>query len=96
MSCWNALVRIPWSWVVYPGPLLGKCADVREMVYRPLSIQAGDILNLLERIGSDWYSGENTRTGGFGDFPASSVTVIGRVDRCMYVYVPCRNLLRIF
>ena len=38
--------------------------------------QAGDVLNLLERIGSDWYSGENTRTGDFGDFPASSVRVI--------------------
>lgn len=39
-------------------------------------LQAGDVLNLLERIGNDWYSGENTRTGDFGDFPASSVRVI--------------------
>ena len=38
--------------------------------------QAGDVLNLLERISGDWYSGENTRTGDFGDFPASSVRVI--------------------
>jgi hypothetical protein len=42
----------------------------------PLSPQAGDVLNLLERISGDWYSGENTRTGDFGDFPASSVRVI--------------------
>ena len=38
--------------------------------------QAGDVLNLLKRISGDWYSGENTRTGDFGDFPASSVRVI--------------------
>ena len=38
--------------------------------------QRGDVLNLLEKIGSDWYSGENTRTGAFGDFPASSIRVI--------------------
>ncbi|CAI8050943.1 SH3 domain-containing protein 19 [Geodia barretti] len=41
-----------------------------------LSFRAGDVLNLLERISGDWYSGENTRTGDFGDFPASSVRVI--------------------
>lgn len=39
-------------------------------------IQTGDVLNLLEKIDSDWYSGENDRTGSFGDFPASSVKII--------------------
>lgn len=41
-----------------------------------VSIQTGDVLNLLERIDNDWFSGENTRTGSFGDFPASSVRVV--------------------
>lgn len=46
------------------------------LMHKCVWIQTGDILNLLEKIDSDWYSGENTRTGGFGDFPASSVKII--------------------
>lgn len=71
-------VRLPtaqnYSFCIYTT---SECVQMCGVsVGQSVCIQTGDILNLLEKIDNDWYSGENTRTGSFGDFPASSVKII--------------------
>jgi len=41
-----------------------------------ISFKEGDILNLLSKVNSEWYMGENTRTAQIGEFPSNFVNVI--------------------
>ncbi len=47
------------------------CASSRVLC----ALQEGDTLYIFSRIDNEWYEGENTATGTFGQFPTNYVNV---------------------